>query len=163
MNNALQIKDISFINSGHNPQLLDHGFKSTTKAFQPPKPRKYPKQTRSKILVQSIKETTLMLLEDTAMVNLKSTKIAEITGICMGSLYQYYPHTDAIVTTIYEDAILETAKQIGQRSQQLSSAKQQINELHSRLSAMDEQFHCNYYQDYYSKHLSVNFVISFKR
>jgi len=162
MNSALQLNELSVVNTGHAGTVLN-SIEGQTKAFQPPKPRKYPKQTRSKILVQSIKETALMMLQDTPMAELKSTKIAEITGICMGSLYQYYPHTDAIVTTLYEDVILETAQQLGQRSQQLSSAKQHINELHSRLSEMDEQFNCNYYQSYYSSRLSVNFVISFKR
>jgi len=127
----------------------------------PPKPRKYPKQTRSKILVDSIKQTTEMLLQNTPMNALKSTKIAEITGICMGSLYQYYPNTEAIVTTIYEDAILHTAASLNSNTAPLSSAKQQINELHKTLSAMDEKFHCQYYEHFYSKRLSVNYVANF--
>lgn len=129
----------------------------------PPKPRKYPKQTRSKILVDSIKQTTEMLLQDTPMAELKSTKIAEITGICMGSLYQYYPNTEAIVTTLYEDAIVATAESLQNNTTPLSSAKHQINELHSTLSAMDEKFSCRYYQDFYGKRLSVNYVNNFKR
>ena len=131
--------------------------------FTPPKPRKYPKQTRSKILVDSIKQTTAMLLQDTPMAALKSTKIAEITGICMGSLYQYYPNTEAIVTTLYEDAILATAEALKNNTAPLSSAKQQLNELHGTLSAMDDKFQCQYYQHFYAKRLSVNYVSQFQR
>ncbi len=131
--------------------------------FAPPKPRKYPKQTRSKILVDSIKQTTEMLLQETPMEALKSTKIAEITGICMGSLYQYYPNTEAIVTTLYEDAILATAEALKNNTAPLSSAKQQLNELHTTLSAMDEKFRCHYYQYFYAKRLSVNYVSQFQR
>lgn len=138
-------------------------FDSNAVEFTPPKPRKYPKQTRSKILVDSIKQTTEMLLKSTPMGDLKSTKIAEITGICMGSLYQYYPNTEAIVTTLYEDAILATSASLQNKSAPLSSAKQQLNGLHATLSAMDEQFQCDYYQQYYSKRLSVNYVSNFQR
>jgi AcrR family transcriptional regulator len=161
MNSIAKGMNVRPTTSPNNNSAFFAVVQSNVVELTPPKPRKYPKQTRSKILVDSIKQTTEMLLKTTPMAELKSTKIAEITGICMGSLYQYYPNTEAIVTTLYEDAILATSASLQNKSAPLSSAKQQLNELHTLLSAMDEQYQCTYYQDFYSKRLSVNYVNNF--
>jgi hypothetical protein len=159
MNSIAKSMDIS-TSANHSFMAV---YEQPRKDLTPPKPRKYPKQTRSKILVDSIKQTTEMLLQTTPMAELKSTKIAEITGICMGSLYQYYPNTEAIVTTLYEDAIIATSNSLKHNTLPLSSAKQQLNDLHTTLSAMDEKFGCQYYQDFYGKRLSVSYINNFQR
>lgn len=71
-----------------------------------PKPRKLPKQGRSRILVDSLKQACLQILQREGQKALTATRIASVSGVAMGSLYQYFPNVDAIVVAAYEDLLL---------------------------------------------------------
>ena len=69
----------------------------------PPRPRKLPKQQRSKLLFSSIKEACRQILEDKGVEDLSIARVAEVAGISVGSFYQYFPNLDAVVYEIYRD------------------------------------------------------------
>src|SRR5690606_40557400 len=72
-----------------------------------PKPRKLPQQGRSRLLVESTKQACLQILQKEGPRALTATRIAEVAGVSMGSLYQYFPNVDAIVATVYEDLTIQ--------------------------------------------------------
>lgn len=72
-------------------------------AVELPKPRKLPKQGRSRMLVESTKQACLQILRSEGHQALTATRISEVAGVAMGSIYQYFPNVDAIVAMVYED------------------------------------------------------------
>lgn len=71
--------------------------------------RKEPKQKRSRFTVDSIKQATLELLEGVGDPGFGTEHIAEKAGVSIGSLYQYFPNKESILTAIYEDIAYEYA------------------------------------------------------
>lgn len=125
-------------------------------ASLPPRPRKLPQQSRSQLLVASVKEACLKILEQKGPRALTASEIAEVSGVSMGSIYQYFPNVDAIVATVYEDLIeQEVRAAIGR----LSSTHRQVTlrdamtaliegtlAFHRRMLALDQDFHQRFYQ-----------------
>ncbi len=64
--------------------------------------KKQPKQERSKLLVSSIYDATARILERFGIDGTTTNRIAETTGISVGSLYQYFPNKDSIFTRLIE-------------------------------------------------------------
>lgn len=71
--------------------------------------RKAPQQRRSRSTVESIKQAALLLLGEGGIALCTTDRIAERAGVSIGSLYQYFPNRDAILTTLYEDVSIEYA------------------------------------------------------
>lgn len=65
-------------------------------------PRKKPTQKRAKATVKAIVEATAHLLVADGFHNLSTNKIAETAGVSIGSLYQYFPNKEAIVSAVIE-------------------------------------------------------------
>lgn len=82
---------------------------------QPPRPRKQPKQSRSLLLVSAIQEACLTILAQEGPDKLTTQRIADVAGINIASLYQYFPNKEAVLSNIYEQEVAkvaaETAKQ----------------------------------------------------
>lgn len=72
-----------------------------------PQPLREAKQSRSKMLMQSVREATLALIKEIGAEAVTTVKIAERAGISPGSLYRYYPNKQAIFTDIFN---MELAK-----------------------------------------------------
>ena len=71
----------------------------------PPQPRKRPKQSRSHLLVQAIQEACRTVLETEGPEHLSTQRIADVAGINIASLYQYYPNKEAILAEVFEEQI----------------------------------------------------------
>jgi AcrR family transcriptional regulator len=69
--------------------------------------RKSPKQERSKELVQAIYEATVRILPEVGPDNVTTKKIAEVAGISIGSLYQYFPNKESVL-----GAVMDVSSQI---------------------------------------------------
>jgi len=67
--------------------------------------RRQPRQRRSRLLVASLREACLRILQDGAPEQLSVTRIAELAGVTIGSFYQYYPNKEALLL----DVLLEHA------------------------------------------------------
>jgi AcrR family transcriptional regulator len=66
------------------------------------KPRKQPKQARSKATVAAILEAATQLLVERGLSGLTTDRIAERAGVSVGSLYQYFPNKDAIMVALIQ-------------------------------------------------------------
>ncbi|MFT4918666.1 MAG: AcrR family transcriptional regulator, partial [Zhongshania aliphaticivorans] len=63
----------------------------------PPEPRRRPSQSRSKVLVDAIIQACKQVLADEGEERLTTNRIAEVAGVTIGSLYQYFPNKEAIL------------------------------------------------------------------
>ncbi len=64
------------------------------------KPRKKPRQRRSKVTCDAILEAAARILETEGPRNLTTNRIAENAGVSVGSLYQYFPSKEAILAEL---------------------------------------------------------------
>ncbi|GJD19990.1 transcriptional regulator [Rivularia sp. IAM M-261] len=64
------------------------------------KPRKLPRQERSRITVEAILIATTRILIEFGYESTNTNKIAELAGVSIGSLYQYFPSKEAIIATL---------------------------------------------------------------
>lgn len=75
--------------------------------------RKYPQQQRSRMLVESVKQACRIILESEGAIRLSATQLSRISGVAVGSIYQYFPNLQAVVAAILvEDARCEIAAKI---------------------------------------------------
>ena len=76
--------------------------------------RRDPRQGRSKFLVDAILSAASSLVVKASWSNVTTNKIAKLAGVSIGSLYQYFPNKDALVSAIVDrhvTTILETMQQ----------------------------------------------------
>jgi AcrR family transcriptional regulator len=62
-----------------------------------PKERKQPQQARAQETVRAILEATVQILDSEGLDAATTTRIAEVAGVSIGSLYHYFSHRDAIL------------------------------------------------------------------
>lgn len=60
-------------------------------------PRKRPTQKRSSDLVSSIFEASTRLLKEVGSKKFSTRSVAELAGVSIGSLYQYFPNKEALI------------------------------------------------------------------
>ncbi|MBX3229563.1 MAG: TetR/AcrR family transcriptional regulator [Labilithrix sp.] len=65
-------------------------------------PRKKPQQARAQQTVNAILEATVQVLEREGPEAATTTRIAEVAGVSVGTLYQYFSHRDAIFDALQE-------------------------------------------------------------
>jgi AcrR family transcriptional regulator len=63
-------------------------------------PRKLPQQDRSRITVEAILEATTRILTEEGYDKANTNYIAERAGISVGSLYQYFPNKESLMTAL---------------------------------------------------------------
>lgn len=68
----------------------------------PVSPRKMPRQRRSQALVAAVLEAAVRILKRGGEEALTTRRVAEVAGVSVGSLYQYFPHRDAIVRLLID-------------------------------------------------------------
>jgi AcrR family transcriptional regulator len=73
-------------------------------------PRKQPKQDRSKVIVEAILEATTRILVEEGYDKANTNRIAERAGISIGSLYQYFPNKESLMTALMEQHAREMAE-----------------------------------------------------
>lgn len=65
-------------------------------------PRKQPRQQRSQAVVDAIIEAATRILETDGFDKLTTNHVAEVAGVSVGSLYQYFPNKEAICYALSE-------------------------------------------------------------
>lgn len=68
-------------------------------------PRKRPVQARARATVDAMIEAAARILADEGPSGLSTNRIAEIAGVSIGSLYQYFPSKEAIAAALVEDML----------------------------------------------------------
>jgi AcrR family transcriptional regulator len=66
-------------------------------------PRKLPSQRRSKQTVAAILAATFRVLDEAGGDGLTTTRVAEVAGVSVGTLYQYFPHREALLHALLAD------------------------------------------------------------
>jgi AcrR family transcriptional regulator len=64
--------------------------------------RKQPRQARSQATVNAVLEATVQVLEREGLDAATTTRIAEVAGVSVGTLYQYFSHRDAILDALQD-------------------------------------------------------------
>lgn len=71
-----------------------------------PKPaatvRKHPKQERSQATVEAILTATTRILTEQGYAQFTTNRVAELAGVSVGSLYQYFPNKEALIVALME-------------------------------------------------------------
>jgi AcrR family transcriptional regulator len=65
-------------------------------------PRKKPRQARAAATLEAIFEATIQLLLSGGMHRLTTTRVAERAGVSVGTMYQYFPHKQALIHALNE-------------------------------------------------------------
>lgn len=84
---------------------------STTRE-QLPALRKRPTQSRSRALVDAVEQACLRILDESGEAALTVARIAEVSGVAVGSIYQYFPNKDSIVALLYERMLDEESEEL---------------------------------------------------
>jgi AcrR family transcriptional regulator len=65
-------------------------------------PRKSPQQARSTVTIEAIHTATIQVLLAEGVGRLTTTRVAARAGVSVGTMYQYYPHKQALMFAIVE-------------------------------------------------------------
>lgn len=76
--------------------------------------RKQPQQARSKATVSAVLDATIRILDREGPDAATTTRVAEVAGISIGTLYQYFSHRDAILDAL-QDREFERAMDLMER------------------------------------------------
>lgn len=89
-------------------------------------PRKLPRQERSRATVDAILRAGAQVLARDGYNKASTNRIAELAGVSIGSLYQYFPNKDALVMAIAEEhsrtMVALLAEAAGHRGESLEGA-----------------------------------------
>lgn len=122
----------------------------------PSQPLREAKQSRSRMLMQSVREATLALINEQGVDAITTVKVAERAGISPGSLYRYYPNKQAIFTDIYNSLLAELDQKLRDQAvdapDKLEDALRYTTELtfllYRDLMSLHGHFFSSYYQQF---------------
>ena len=103
------------------------------------KPRKIATQERSRATVDSLIEATARILVKEGFDKASTNRIAELSGVSIGSLYQYFPSKEALVAAVIErhqQQIMQTV-----RSELARVSNQPLHEAMRRFVAVAVKAH----------------------
>ncbi len=67
--------------------------------------RKQPRQSRSRALVDAVVEATARLMASEGVAAVTTARVAELAGVSIGSLYQYFPAREALIAAVVDHKI----------------------------------------------------------
>ena len=77
-------------------------------------PRKTPVQARSTHTVDAIFEACIQVLTDVGGQRFNTTRVAERAGVSVGTLYQYFPHKQALLAAVLERHLSKVVDAVAQ-------------------------------------------------
>lgn len=75
---------------------------------------KAPQQRRSREMVHAILDATLFVIEEEGAESFTTNRIAEVAGISVGSLYQYFENKEMLIAGTIERGIMDSAAIVGE-------------------------------------------------
>ena len=134
----------------------------------PPAPRRRPSQSRSKVLVDAIIQACKQVLADEGTERLTTNRIAEVAGVTIGSLYQYFPNKEAILANLLSEEFAAASDQVCREMTPRVAAQINVSlcatihelihvtaELHLRYLNIHGSFYREYH-DFFDFHTQVN-------
>ena len=85
--------------------------------------RKKPQQQRAKIIVENILEATQLCIVEYGLQQVTTPKIAEKSGVSVGSIYQYFENKDEIV----QELLSRKSEQLGLALKQIAMSQEGLN------------------------------------
>ncbi len=119
-----------------------------------PQRRKRPRQSRSRAVVDAVAEACLRILSEGTDEPLTVARIAAVSGVSVGSIYQYFPNKEAIVALLYERILDQESQQLLLMRERLvclplaeamRDILANIIRVEIRLFHLDQAFHLRYY------------------
>ena len=83
-------------------------------------PRKSPRQTRSTATVEAIRTATIQVLLADGVTRLTTTRVAERAGVSVGTMYQYFPHKEALLFALVREKLETVAVAMEQAAEALA-------------------------------------------
>lgn len=75
-------------------------------------PRRQPKQDRSRATVEAVLDAVTRVLARSGMAAVTTNRIAEMAGVSIGSVYQYFPDKQAIFDALHERHVERIGRRI---------------------------------------------------
>lgn len=85
-------------------------------------PRKRPRQARSVATFEAILEAAARILESLGFAGFNTNAVAELAGVSIGSLYQYFPSKDALIVELIRRERAKLSNHIVEAIQQHDTA-----------------------------------------
>ena len=76
--------------------------------------RKQPKQERSRTTVEAILQATSRVLAREGYPATTTTRVAEVAGVSIGSLYQYFPSRESLIAQLVDEHIAKILQLLGE-------------------------------------------------
>lgn len=122
-----------------------------------PAPRKLPSQSRSRSLVTALIEACIQILESEGADALTVNRLAEVSGVAIGSIYQYFPNKEAVVSVAFNHILHEEASTAVPALRQrvtgmdargaLSEILRNMVRVELRLYRLHREFHLRYHPE----------------
>lgn len=111
------------------------------------KPRKQASQERSRATVDALVEATARILVKEGFDKASTNRIAEVAGVSVGSLYQYFPSKEALVAAVIErhqQEIMDTVRGelAGMMAQPVERAMHMLASVAVKAHRVDPKLHC---------------------
>jgi AcrR family transcriptional regulator len=82
-------------------------------------PRKRPRQSRSQVLYDSLIEATQRVLASEGTEAVTTARVAELAGVSIGSLYQYFPSREALIAAVIDHKLESDTRELAPIIEQL--------------------------------------------
>ncbi len=76
-------------------------------------PKKQPQQARARASVEAMLDACTRLLVDEGYEAVSTNRVAEVAGVSIGSLYEYFPHKQSLVAAALARAMREVMDEVG--------------------------------------------------
>lgn len=80
--------------------------------------RRQPTQSRAEATLRAIREACLKILEEEGLKRLTTNRVAEVAGVSIGSLYQYYADKNAIAADICNQLLMAETSEVRRLDQE---------------------------------------------
>jgi AcrR family transcriptional regulator len=105
------------------------------------KPRKLPRQQRSRVTVEAILEAAAQVFVARGYAGGTTNHVAERAGVSIGSLYQYFPNKDALLVALMERHVEESGAELRRLALEASTQRWPLEETLRRFVAATIAFH----------------------
>jgi AcrR family transcriptional regulator len=95
--------------------------------------RKHPKQDRSQATVETILTATTRILTEQGYAQFTTNRVAELAGLSVGSLYQYFPNKEALIVALAEHHTNAMAQLAQQHLEGIEAQRSVMDVLQQRL------------------------------